>query len=140
VTELFLSPLPLILAAVLFFVFSLPPIASKLWAKAGRASSVLLFVVSISMLINAVHEKGIVGERKARDALVTTFTKHVGQLLIEGRCDEASALVKNFNSEYQAVSPQLGELDAFVRQLTESTTPAGEGVERMIIEGTASAE
>jgi len=63
--QLLLSPIPTVLAVLLFSALSWPRIGTRLWARVGRLLAVVLVLTNIGTCVSAANDKGREGRRRA---------------------------------------------------------------------------
>jgi hypothetical protein len=68
-----LSPLPLLIAILLFSLFSWPRISKRPWARYGRLLAIALFLVAVAVLVRAAVTKVQAGA--ARSGATVGLTK-----------------------------------------------------------------
>ena len=65
--NILLTPIPIVLAVLLFSAMSLPRITATSWAKIGRLLAVIIFLANVGVLLFSVSEKICDGNRRANE-------------------------------------------------------------------------
>jgi hypothetical protein len=69
--------------------------------------------------MNGVNNKVTAGKRKVDAKMITRFTNHVGELIKDGRLDEARNLLSEFNERYPAIAGHDEEVKKYMDQLIQ---------------------
>ena len=78
--QLLLSPIPMVLAVLLFSALSWPRIGTRLWARVGRLLAVAVFLANIGTLYSATNDKVREGRRRAEELRNTTTVNQAVQV------------------------------------------------------------
>ncbi|OIO68025.1 MAG: hypothetical protein CO186_10810 [Zetaproteobacteria bacterium CG_4_9_14_3_um_filter_49_83] len=89
------SPIPIIAAALLWFVCSLPRYSDRVIAKIGKAAAVVLLALFLMSVYNMIKCKTLEG----KDYRVFTFTREVESLLEQKHYQQAELLLHQFNQQ-----------------------------------------
>ena len=113
--EFFLSPLPFLLAFVLYIASEI--IKLKRWAKISRYLALATLAISICFWIFSLNEKVNAGGRGYHQQLVTSVTYHVEKLLKNGEYKNAETILNRFNSSYWKYSNDNDGLKNFIQDM-----------------------
>lgn len=113
--EFFLSPIPIVLAFLLF-LFGSDFIKSKLLSKMVRYISIGVFVSVVYFLLNSVNEKAIDGRLGYRTMLIKSVTYHVEKLLHENNLKEAEQIIQEFNQILPMHSDRDKKLESWMKK------------------------
>jgi len=115
--KIFWTPLPIVIASIIFSILWWTKISHKNWAKIARIVCIIFIALNIFYWLSGVSTKLTAGHDAAQALLITRFTEHINKLIEENKIEEAKGALAKFNDSYtQAVAGDIKKTEELTKR------------------------
>lgn len=114
------SVFPIFFIILVYSVVSAPKFSGKPWANIVKFVLFILAIVYTFNISEQMHSKTFYMKTRTHVTQVESVTKHLEQILDEGKYEQARATLNKFNEGYWNLYEKPAEFKVFINELIES--------------------